>query len=323
MKLVVGFLTYNDSSAKYLADFLPSLKNSLNFLDVSEYRVLVFDNSDQNNSSNRDKLMAFNGLHSDFLEYIHAAGNLGFSRAYNILIRAASRLNSEYFLVINPDTILEKDTISELVLALDNNSGLGSVAPKLRRWDFAANTKTRVLDSCGLILKAGLSFQDLGQGKEDDKRFDQFKILGPSGAAGLFRVSSLERIKENDQYFDENFFMYKEDCDLAYRLYRLGEKSSIVPSSIMYHDRTAASSGGGAVNKIKDRRNKSRQIRSWSFRNQHLIFVKHWSSQDFINKLMILSKVGISLLFSLILEQFLLKEYKEILEFRRVLTNVK
>lgn len=323
MKLVVGFLTYNDSSAKYLADFLPSLKNALSFLDASEYRVLAFDNSDQNNCSNREKLDTFNNLNSDFLEYIHAASNLGFSRAYNILIRAASRLHSEYFLVINPDTIMEKDTISELVLALDNNSELVSVAPKIRRWDFAANTKTRVIDSCGLILKAGLSFQDLGQGKEDDKRFDQFKILGPSGAAGLFRVSSLEKVKENDWYFDENFFMYKEDCDLAYRMYKLGGKSSLVPSSIMYHDRTAASSGGGTVSKIKDRRNKSRQIRSWSFRNQHLIFVKHWSSQDLANKAVILLKVLLSAIFSFILEQFLLKEYKGILEFRRVLTNVK
>lgn len=323
MKLVVGFLTYNESSAKYLADFLPSLKNALSFLDTDEYRVLAFDNSDQNNTINRDKLENFNSLNPDFLEYIHAAGNLGFSRAYNILIRTASRLQAEYFFVINPDTILEKDTISELVLALDKDSQLASAAPKIRRWDFAANTKTRVVDSCGLILKAGLSFQDLGQGKEDDKRFDQFKILGPSGAAGVFRMSYLEKVKENEQYFDENFFMYKEDCDLAYRLYRIGGKSSLVPTAIMYHDRTASSAGAGTINKIKDRRNKSRQIRSWSFRNQHLIFVKHWSSQDLANKAIILLKVLLTATFSLILEQFLLKEYKGILEFRRVLTNVK
>ncbi|MEI6529121.1 MAG: glycosyltransferase family 2 protein [Candidatus Falkowbacteria bacterium] len=323
MKIVVGFLTYNDSSAKYLADFLPSLKNALSFLEPNDYRVLAFDNSDQNNNTNRDKLEAFNKPNPEFLEYIHAAGNLGFSRACNILIRTASRLQSEYFLVINPDTVLEKDTISELVLALNKDTSLASAAPKIRRWDFAANTKTRVLDSCGLILKAGLSFEDLGQGKEDDKRFDQYKILGPSGAAGLFRLSFLEKIKENDQYFDENFFMYKEDCDLAYRLYKIEGKSILVPTAIMYHDRTAAVAKGGTINKIRERRNKSRQIRSWSFRNQHLIFVKHWSSQNLANKLVILAKVLVTGIFSLTLEQFLLKEYKSILEFRRVLTNVK
>ncbi len=323
MKLAIGFLTYNDSSAKYLADFLPSLKGALAFLNPDEYRVLAFDNSDASNSSNRDALEQFNQENPNFLEYIHAAGNLGFSRAYNMLIRTAARLQTEYFLVINPDTLLEKNTISELVAALDKDSELASVSPKIRRWDFAANTKTRIVDSCGLILKTGLRFQDLGQGKEDDKRFDQFKILGPSGAAGLFRLSYLEKIKENDQYFDENFFMYKEDCDLAYRLSLIKAKSALVPTAIMYHDRTAASSGKGILGTIIDRQKKSRQIRSWSLRNQHLIFVKHWRRQNLFSKAIIVFRVLISGIFSLILEQFLLKEFKLLFGNNRVLTNVK
>jgi len=323
MKLVVGFLTYNDSSAKYLADFLPSLKSALSFLEPTEYRVLAFDNSDPSDSSNRIALEAFNAKNNNFLEYLHAAGNLGFSRAYNILIRSASRLQAEYFFVVNPDTILEKDTISELVLALDNDVELASVSPKIRRWDFAANTKTRTIDSCGLILKPGLRFQDLGQGKEDDKRFDKFSILGPSGAAGLFRLSYLERIKENDQYFDENFFMYKEDCDLAYRLALIKAKSALVPTAIMYHDRTAAASGKGVIGKLGERRKKSRRIRSWSLRNQHLIFVKHWSRQNIFSKAEIIVHVAMTGIFSLILEQFLLKEFRVLFDNHRVLTNVK
>ncbi len=323
MKLVVGFLTYNDSSAKYLADFLPSLKSALNFLSPDDYRVLVFDNSEPDNNLNRLALDNFNNENPNFLEYFHAAGNLGFSRAYNILIRSALRLKAEYFLVINPDTLLEKETISELVSALDKNGALASVSPKIRRWDFAANTKTKMIDSGGLILKTGLRFLDLGQGQEDDKRFDNFAILGPSGAAGLFRIDFLEKIKENEQYFDERFFMYKEDCDLAYRLSLAGGKSALVPSSVMYHDRTASSSGEGIINKALDRRKKSRQVRIWSFRNQHLIFVKYWSRQNFLSKIFIIARVVISAIFALILEQFLLKEYKDILNFSKVLTNVK
>jgi len=323
MKLVVGFLTYNESSVKYLADFLPSLKNSLKFLSPSDYQVLVFDNSDPDNNSNRLALELFNRDHHNFLEYLHAAGNLGFSRAYNILIRSTARLKAEYFLVINPDTVLEKDTISELVKALDNDLSLASASPKIRRWDFAANTKTKIVDTCGLTVKSGLRFHDLGQGQEDDKRFDQSAILGPSGAAGLFRLSVLEQIKENDQYFDERFFMYKEDCDLAYRLFMIKARATLVSTAIMYHDRTATSSGGGMLNKISDRRKKSRQVRSWSFRNQHLIFVKHWSKQNLISKILIVFQVLASGIFSLILEQFLLKEYKEVFSRFKVLTNVK
>lgn len=323
MKLVVGFLTYNDSSAKYLADFLPSLKNALSFLEPSDYKVLAFDNSDKGNDLNHSALKAFGDNNNNFLECLSAAGNLGFSRAYNILIRSAIRSDAEYFFIVNPDTFLEKDTISELVLALDKDGELASVSPKIRRWDFAANTKTRIVDSCGLVLKSGLRFSDLGQGEKDDKRFDSAHILGPSGSAGLFRLSTLEAIKENDQYFDERFFMYKEDCDLAYRLYLIKAKSALVPSATMYHDRTAASSGEGVAKKIRDRRKKSRQIRSWSFRNQHLIFVKHWSVQSLISKIIIVLQVFVFGVFSLILEQFLLKEYKKIFVLSLALTNTK
>lgn len=323
MKLVVGFLTYNDNSAKYLADFLPSLKDSLNFLATSDYRVFAFDNSDKNSDINKIKLEEFNKQNPDFLEYFHTESNLGFSRAYNILIRSASRLEAEYFLVINPDTVLEKDTISELVAALDKDNELSSVSPKIRRWDFAANTKTRIVDSCGLILGPGLSFKDLGQGQEDDKRFDKYEILGPSGAAGLYRISDLEKIKFNDQYFDENFFMYKEDCDLAYRLRLVGGKSALVPTAIMYHDRTAASLGKGIFAKIFKRSQKSRKIRAWSFRNQHLIFVKHWASLNLSNKIIVIFRVLSMAIFSLILEQFNLKEYRAVYLFHKSLTNIK
>ncbi len=323
MKLVVGFITYNDSSAKYLKDFLPSLKLALSFLPALDYRVLAFDNSDQGNKLNRDLLEAFNFKNEDFLEYLQAAGNLGFSRAYNILIRSAVRLQAEYFLVINPDTILEKETISELVKALDKNQEFASASPKVRRWDFVTNTKTRIIDTCGLILKTGLRFRDLGQGQVDDKRFDRSFIICPSGAAGLFRLSYLEKIKENDQYFDERFFMYKEDCDLAYRLWLIKAKSTLVPTAIVYHDRTAAAARGGIVKQLLGRFKKSRQVRAWSFRNQHLIFVKHWARQDFLSKLLIVGQVIVFATFSLILEQFLLKEYTWINENRKVLTNIK
>jgi GT2 family glycosyltransferase len=323
MKLVVGFLTYNDSRAKYLADFLLSLKEALSFLNPDDYKVLAFDNSDPDNGVNRMTLELFNQKNPNFLEYLSAVGNLGFSRAYNILINNAERLEAEYFLVINPDTLLEKESIFELVSALDKNPEVASASPKIRRWDFATNTKTRIIDSCGLVLKPGLRFRDLGQGEEDDKRFDRAIILGPSGAAGLFRLSALKKIKDDKQYFDEKFFMYKEDCDLAYRLSLIKAGCVLVPKAIIYHDRTAAASQGGVINKVLSRHKKSRQIRIWSFRNQHLIFVKHWTRQNLISKIIIVFRILSLGIFSLILEQFLLKEYKNVFRASLVLTNIK
>lgn len=312
MKLVVGFLTYNESSAKYLTDFLPSLKKALEFLPAADCQVLAFDNSSTENNLNRLALELFNRDNGNFVEYLSAGENLGFSRAYNLLINRASQRGAEYFLVINPDTWLEPDAIKELVAALDKNPGLATASPKIRRWEFSTNTKTKDIDSCGLILKSGLKFLDLGQGQEDRNQFDRASIIAPSGAAGLFRLSALEKIKVGDQYFDERFFMYKEDCDLAYRLYRAGLVSSLIPTAIVYHDRTAASSGTGLWRTLGSRFKKSRQVRSWSFLNQHLIFVKHWPEQKLCSKVLIVCRMLSFFIFSLILEQFLLKNYSQI-----------
>jgi len=327
MKLAVGFLTYNESSARYLGDFLPSLEAALSFLSPSERLVLAFDNS-TGDLANRRFLERFNqealtrpdGLK---IEILSVEDNLGFSRAYNILIRQALAAGAEYFLVINPDVILEKNALSEMIASLEADSGLASVSPKLRRWDFATNTRTSCLDSCGLALAPGLRFSDIGQGCRDDKGFDRHQILGPSGAAALFRLSWLEKVGEGGQYFDERFFMYKEDCDLAYRLYLAGGRSRLVPTAIIYHDRTAASAGKGLFNKLSARSNKSRQVRSWSFRNQHLLFLKHWTSQGLYSRLLIIIQVLSMFIFSLIFERFLLKEYRWLRTEAKVLTNIK
>ena len=341
MKLVVGFLTYQELSAKYLTDFLPSLEAALGFLPPDDYRVLVFDNSPSDDQSNISILEKFNAgelITNDnrcasiprvIFQHQTVGQNIGFSRAYNILIRSALSLQAEYFLIINPDTFIEPGAIQKLVAALDNNASLGSAAPKIRRWDFVHKIKTNFIDSAGLILKPGLKFFDLGQGEEDKGQFDKASIIGPSGAAGLFRLSALSEIGERGdreadwQYFDEHFFMYKEDCDLNYRLFSVGYFSCLVPEALVFHDRTAASSGQSLPSILLDRRKKSRQVRIWSFVNQHLLFVKHWKKQNFAVRMIIIYRILVMFIFSLILEQYLLKSYWSISRLSGGLTNIK
>lgn len=314
MKLVIGFLLYNESSAKYLAEFLPSLKQALAFLNPADFKIFAFDNSDPENSENRLAVAAFNSAFGNPIDYLTQDNNLGFGRAYNILINRARALNAEYFLVLNPDMLLEPDAIKYLVAKLDKERDISAVSPKIYCLDFLNNKKTKKIDSLGLIVKPGLRFYDLGQGEDDKNQFADFKIIGPSGAAGLFRLSDLDKVALIDeqgekQYFDERFFMYKEDCDLAYRLYLAGLKSAIAPEAIFYHDRSSGSNRQGFFKKILNRSKKSRQIRAWSLRNQNILYSKYWKNQSFVNKFLIVFWFISSLFFSLILEQFNLKTY--------------
>jgi len=300
-KLVVGFIAYGELTAKYLSFFLESLKSQT----IKDFQIICHDNSEETDNPNQ----SFLSQNYPEVAVLRAEGNLGFAKAYNRLIVWAAAQQANYFLALNPDMILEPDAVERLIKAIESDTALGSASPLVLKWDFTKQEKSKLIDTCGIKLLSGLRFVDVGQNQLNQGQFEQTEILGPSGAAALYRVSVLEKIKENDQYFDELMFMYKEDCDLAYRLWLAGYKSRLVPEAVIYHDRTAAGAGEGDLAVALNRKNKSRQVKRWSFFNQQIIFIKYWRLQNWHNKLAIVWYELKMIVFALFFEQYLLKEF--------------
>jgi len=309
IKLVIGFITYGKSTARYLPYFLSSLKAQT----YQDYKVVVIDNSERKENEN----VSYINKNFPNIELTWAGGNIGFAKAYNKMISSCVKTGVQYFMVINPDIILEPDAIAKLVKALDNDNKLGSVCPKILRWDFKNNKKTNIIDSCGIKLKPGLNFIDIGQGQVDQGQYNNIKIIGPSGAAGMYRLRALAKVKEGDNYFDELMFMYKEDCDLVYRLYLAGYKSRCVSEAIIYHDRTAAAKGESDWQVALNRKRKDRKVKVWSFLNQQIIFAKYWNLQRFRLKLAIILYQIKILIFILLFEQYLLGQLIELWKIRK------
>lgn len=305
-KLFVGFITYSEKAAAYLPYFLDSLFKQ----DYTAFEVLALDGNDQGSKSNLAILAKYPRI-----KLISQGVNFGFGKSFNLMIKEAQKKGAEYFLVLNPDMIMEADFVEKLVSALENNGRLGSASPKIYKWNFIPdklNEKTNIIDSFGIKLEKGLRFFDAGQGEIDCGQFDTAKIIGPSGAAAMYRISALEKIKFDGQYFDERMFMYKEDCDLAYRLFLAGYQSRLVPEAKIYHDRTARGQGKSKIAIALNRKNKSRQIKQWSLFNQLIIIKKYWHLQNLANKFFIMQELAIMFIFSLIFEQYLLKEFFKI-----------
>lgn len=308
MKLAVGFIIYNENTAKYLPYFLPSLYNQ----NYNDFFVFAVDNSVEKNNGN------FDYLKNNYpkISIYQAGKNLGYGKAFNLMIRQAIERGCKYFLVLNGDTILEPEAIERLVSAMDGDGRLGSAGPQILKWDFKNNKKTDIIDTCGIGLLSGLRFVDLAQG-EERKKENPPRIIGPSGAAAIYRLEALEKIKFDNQYFDELMFMYKEDCDLAYRLFLAGYQSKCVCDSIIYHDRTVFGTGEGNFNIIKGRRNKSKQAKKWSFLNQQIIYYKFWRLQNFREKINIIQMELKMLAYALLFEQYLLLEFWNFLKIRK------
>lgn len=309
MKIAIGFITYNSSSSKYLPDFLESLFKSLENMSRSSYLILARDNSEERLNDNQVYIEEKINKEEKLINFSWSGANIGFSKAYNIMISDAARWGADYFLMINPDVFIRQDAIEKMVSEISRNGELGSLSPKILRWDFDNKAFTDRIDSCGLTVNNSLTFTDIGQGERDSGRFDRARILGPSGAAGLFRMSALEKVKEGGTYLDEDMFMYKEDCDLSYRLFLAGYKSVLVSDAILYHDRSVSAQGGGWSNLLMNRSSKSQAVRSWSFMNQHLLYIKYYNKQSLMGKLHIIIRAGLMFFYALLRERFLLKNY--------------
>jgi GT2 family glycosyltransferase len=311
-KVVVGFVVYNENTAKYLPDFLLSLKKQT----WQDFDVFVFNNGDETGENIKLVKNSF-----PTAEIIGGGDNLGFARAYNQLLRRARELGTEYFFITNPDMVYNDDALEKLVGRLDSDRNVGAACPKILRWDFAKKEKTDFIDTCGLNFKEGLMFYDVGQGEKDDLSWRYPYIIAPGGASGLWRMEDLERIKEDSEYFDERMFMYKEDCDLAYRFFLSEGEVSFVPEAIGWHDRTAALEGKGNLAVIKARRNKSEKIRRWSVVNQEILFRKYWHLQSQKSKMAITIYRLKVLTWILLFERFLLKDYLKIGKIKRHIRN--
>jgi GT2 family glycosyltransferase len=160
---------------------------------------------------------------------VTCGSNVGFAVAHN---RLARRYPAPYILFLNPDTVLEPPFLQELVHAMDKDVAAGSATGKLLRFD------GKTLDSTGIVMKRNQRHLDRGSGELDRGQHDSPEpVFGPSGAAALYRYACLEDVAIDGQFFDEDFFAYREDADLAWRCQLMGWHSLYVPTARARHRR--------------------------------------------------------------------------------------
>lgn len=210
--------------------------------------------------------------------------NLGFCRGHNQAIRITE---SPYVLCLNQDMVLSPDWLSKAVAILASRSEIGSVGGKLLRYSYSDEELKSVVTS-GIIDSAGLKIFrtrhviDRGSGEDDTGQYDRAEsVFGLSGACVLFRREALESIRWRDEYFDEDFFAYKDDIDVARRLLRLGWINWYDPQLVAYHHRSIrGQSDTGNLGIARNFRRREKINATYSYRNHWLVAFKHetWKS---------------------------------------------
>jgi len=161
--------------------------------------------------------------------------NVGFAGAMNRGIRETS---GRYVLALNPDCRLSPDFAAILASRLDGHPEFGSASGRILRGDGDELVATSVLDSAGIFRTVTGRHFDRGSSRPANGRYlAEEPVFGTSGAAGFYRRTALESAKISTGYFDSDFFLYREDADLAWRLQNLGWKCLYVPEAVAYHRR--------------------------------------------------------------------------------------
>lgn len=256
--VTINILTWNG------AEYLPWLIKSLKEQSFKNWKLLVLDNASIDNS------LAIVNEHCPEAKVIRQKNNVGFARGNNLLINWS---DTDYIFTLNQDVILDKDFIKKNVDFLEKNKEVASSSGKLLYWDFHKGTKTKTIDSFGLKIDKKRQVIDNHQGKKDFDTKD-IEVFGLSGAAVIYRKKALQDIAiaigDHFEYFDEAFFAYKEDVDLAWRLRILGWQNWMLGSTSAYHHRTISTHKN-----LREKRKYHAFANKLSYRNHLMMIYKN------------------------------------------------
>ncbi len=220
----VLIVTYN--SEAYLERCLESVLAQ----DCGSLELVVVDNA--SSDSTREILARY----EDRARILYNEKNYGFAAAQNQALRQAL---GEWLLVLNPDVILSPNFVSELVTAGAQEPKIGTVCGKLLRWKPGEQPEcSNIIDCTGMYFLPNLRHLDRGCEQADRGQFDRDEyVFGASGAAALYRRKMVLDVAVNGEFFDEDFFAYREDADLAWRAQMLGWRCRYTPRAVGWHVR--------------------------------------------------------------------------------------
>ena len=227
----VSVVTPNYNGEKFLKTFFESLNNDSEFIG----EVIIIDNGSSDNSRDYINSNTFNFP----VKLIENSQNLGFAPAVN---QGISNARHEYIFSLNNDTEVKKGSIKQMIDLIESREDIFSVQAKMLQF----NNKD-LIDDVGDEYNLLAWTKKTGENHKSEEYIDVKEIFSSCAGAALYRKSLLKKLG----MFDDNFFAYMEDVDLALRAKINGYHNLLCPQAIVYHIGSATS--GSRYNEFKVR----------------------------------------------------------------------
>ncbi|HWQ66943.1 MAG TPA: glycosyltransferase family 2 protein [Methanospirillum sp.] len=202
----------NYNGLLFLKDCLDSVFNQ----NYSNFEVILVDNASSDNS------IRFVTELYPAVRIFKAQENAGYSAAANIGI---AKSQGKCIFLLNTDTILHPDCLFHLADTAERNPDYGMYAPKMVYPDKRINSAGICVSRSGAAWDRGIGETDLGQYDQEEE------VFGPCGGAALYTRELLD----NTHGFDEDFFLYMEDVDLACRAHIMGFRCLYTHQAVVTH----------------------------------------------------------------------------------------
>lgn len=229
------------------------------------YEVIVVDNGSKDQSVKMIKKWV-NGKADKKFFILENDNNYGFTRGNNIAInQILKEKKSDYILLLNNDTVVSKEFLTELIKAAESDASIGIVGPKLYYYNY--NNRKDVIQSAGAKINLYTGrFINYGDKQIDRKQFDNIRAVDHiCGACLLIKREVINKIG----LLDEKFFAYFEDVDWSLKTKRRGYKIIYIPNSIIWHKGGESLSNAPEVSEYYNARNlfwiEKRYMNSYQF----------------------------------------------------------
>jgi hypothetical protein len=242
-----------------IKDTIPCLK-SLSKLNKKGFKleVIVVDNGSTDSSVQEIQKLKITNLPAGKagfkLKILQNAVNLGFAQGNNVGITEAIKQKSDYVLLLNNDTEVDKNLVAELLKSAKKHPEAAIFSPKIyfaKGYEF--HKKRYKKSELGKVIWYAGGKMDwnnvfgvnVGVDEVDKGQYDKEKEIDfATGACMFIRAEALKRLGA----FDKRYFTYFEDAELSQRYLRSGYKILYVPRAILWHKVAQSSSIGSNLN---------------------------------------------------------------------------
>ncbi|OGM16145.1 hypothetical protein A2V55_02310 [Candidatus Woesebacteria bacterium RBG_19FT_COMBO_37_29] len=219
--------------------------------DNYDLHVVIVDNASTDNSVNYVK-----NFKSDNFEFsiLTNKKNIGFAAGNNVGIKYSLEKGADYVMILNNDTIIDKNLISGLLRTFREDPEVGVVSPKIYfAPGFEFHKKVYQSKDLGKVIwYAGgdMNWRNIygtnhGVDEVDRRQFEKTIATDfVTGACAFFNAEALKDIG----FFDEKYFLYLEDADISQRMRKGGWKVLYSPHGFLWHKVAQSSAIGSELN---------------------------------------------------------------------------